>query len=566
MEHIHNIAEICHRLGVVHVILSPGSRCAPLTLAFLRHGKFEVKTISDERSAAFIALGMAMENNHPVVLVCTSGSAVYNYAPAVAEAYFAAVPLLVLTADRPEEWIGQRDGQTIFQNNIFGDHVKRSFTYPVEDGNSDTIWHGQRLVSEAVNLCVAEPKGPIHINIPLREPLYPNTDAAFAYSDGLKVVYSVEADPTLSEESVRVLNNELLGYKKVLLIAGQGSRNEAIEKALVDFCQHHKVPLVADVISNAHGIAGAIQHHDLFLANNTSEAIQPDLILSFGQSVVSKNLKLFLRQSDADHWHIQEAGQAADPFQKLSKTIWASTSDFFTRIQLNGAEAQENFKSHWEELKKRTAAVLEKNQGQELTEINVYQTVLKRIPEHTDVHLANSMAVRYANFLGLQHGANTIQFFCNRGTSGIDGSTSTALGTCLSSKRNTWLLTGDMAFFYDRNAFWNNYVPDSFAVVLFNNNGGGIFNMIPGPAKQPEGKAYFVTEQKLNAKHLSEEHGLAYFRVNQWSELEEQWNSFAACKTKKIIEIVTDVEGNTLALNQLKQKIKSLNTQYNEQQ
>ncbi|GAB3818211.1 hypothetical protein GCM10028895_15180 [Pontibacter rugosus] len=165
-----NIAEICALKGVQNVVLSPGSRCAPLTIAFARHPKLNVRTVSDERAAAFIALGMALTTGKPTVLVCTSGTAALNYAPAVAEAYFQQVPLLILTADRPPEWIDQLDGQTIRQQKVYGQHIKQSYTFPVDFSHPDATWHSERLVSEALNETVSFPAGPVHINVPLREP------------------------------------------------------------------------------------------------------------------------------------------------------------------------------------------------------------------------------------------------------------------------------------------------------------------------------------------------------------------------------------------------------------
>ena len=173
LQPIWNIAHICYKHGIENVIISPGSRSAPLTLAFARHENLNCKVVADERSAAFVALGIAQQTGKPVVLICTSGSAAYNYAPAIAEAYFQQIPLLVLTADRPPEWIDQLDGQTIRQNNIYGKHVKESYTLPVDLSHKDAIWHVGRIVSEAINLSKTYPFAPVHINAPFREPFYP---------------------------------------------------------------------------------------------------------------------------------------------------------------------------------------------------------------------------------------------------------------------------------------------------------------------------------------------------------------------------------------------------------
>jgi 2-succinyl-5-enolpyruvyl-6-hydroxy-3-cyclohexene-1-carboxylate synthase len=194
-----DLVSLCAKKGIKNAILSPGSRCAPISLAFARHPDIHARTVSDERSAAFIALGMAQQHEKPVALVCTSGSAAYNYAPAIAEAFFQQIPLLVITADRPPEWIDQWDGQTIRQAEIFGKHVKGFFSFPDEFGHPDKIWHANRLANEAINLACEYPAGPVHINIPLREPFYPETGEEFDFNQEIRCI------ETLKIPSFRVL-------------------------------------------------------------------------------------------------------------------------------------------------------------------------------------------------------------------------------------------------------------------------------------------------------------------------------------------------------------------------
>ncbi len=199
LQPIFDIAELCALKGVTQAILCPGSRCAPLTLAFSRHNNFKVRSISDERSAAFIATGIAQQSRSPVVLVCTSGSAAYNFAPAVAEAFFQQIPLIIFTADRPKEWIDQYDGQTIRQENIFGVHVKKSFSLPEDYEHGDAIWYIHRSINEAINLSEEFPKGPVHINIPFREPLYPAKNEKVTFNKNLKVISIKKSSIGLTE-------------------------------------------------------------------------------------------------------------------------------------------------------------------------------------------------------------------------------------------------------------------------------------------------------------------------------------------------------------------------------
>jgi len=208
LQPIYDIAELCARKGLENAVLCPGSRCAPLALAFTRHDKLSTKTFTDERSAGFIALGMAQQSGKPTLMLCTSGTAAYNFAPAVAEAYFSQTPLMVFTADRPAEWIAQHDGQTIYQAELFGRHVKKSFQLPQEYDHIDSQWAINRMINEAINLCMQEPRGPVHINAPFREPLYPEAKEKLTYSKDIRVMEDVLPNHTLPSEHLLPLKQE----------------------------------------------------------------------------------------------------------------------------------------------------------------------------------------------------------------------------------------------------------------------------------------------------------------------------------------------------------------------
>src|SRR5687768_9943830 len=260
---IYDIAVICAQKGLHHAILCPGSRCAPLTLAFARHPEINARTISDERSAGFIALGIAQEMKRPAILLCTSGTAAYNFAPAIAEAWFSKRPLVVFTADRPTEWIGQQDGQTIFQTGIFGRHVKHSYQLPQSYEHPDDQWAINRMVNEAINLAQQEPQGPVHINAPFREPLYPSTEEQLSFSDGVRIIEETPPSFKLRKQIEREIAEEWKSFNRILVVAGQHDFDEELNRSLSDFIEQHKVPLVGDVISNVHGIEKCIRHADL---------------------------------------------------------------------------------------------------------------------------------------------------------------------------------------------------------------------------------------------------------------------------------------------------------------
>ena len=299
LQPIFDIAELCARKGVTQAVLCPGSRCAPLTLAFTRHDDFQVKTISDERSAAFIAHGIAQQLQCPVILVCTSGSAAYNFAPAVAEAFFQQTPLVIFTADRPKEWIDQYDGQTIRQENIFGGHVKKSFSLPEDYEHTDAVWYVHRTINEAINLSNEFPKGPVHVNIPLREPLYPAKNEKIAFSKKLKVTTVEKTSIVLQDNEIEELQQKLDGFSKVLVVAGQHDFEDLLVKALDKFSSSNQAPVIGDILSNLHSNQNVIRYSDTFLSScgdDVQRSLQPELLITFGKSIISKQTKLFLRK------------------------------------------------------------------------------------------------------------------------------------------------------------------------------------------------------------------------------------------------------------------------------
>jgi 2-succinyl-5-enolpyruvyl-6-hydroxy-3-cyclohexene-1-carboxylate synthase len=565
---VFDIAELCVRKGLRQVILCPGSRCAPLTLAFTRHSQLTCRTFSDERSAGFIGLGIAQHTNEPAILLCTSGSAAYNFAPAVAEAFFSQTPLIVFTADRPAEWIGQHDGQTIYQSEIFGRHVKRSYQLPQDYSHADSVWAINRIINEAINLSRQEPMGPVHINAPFREPLYPGKEEVTSYSKDIRVIEEQEGAQTLSPSQREVITKQWPMFRKVLVVAGQQDYDAGFSNELAGFCSGGHIPFVADIISNFNDNGVTICHSDLFLgqANEAlKRSIQPDLLITFGKSLVSKNLKLFLRKyAPQQHWHIQPGGVAADTFKNLTHAFHASPHEFFkflaTLPRHGGFEdqKQQNFARLWEVEERRAVRTMQEFfPNDQLTELDVVKTVLHRLPKNSILHLANSMSVRYANIIGLLPEQTGVKVYSNRGTSGIDGCTSTALGHALMSSEINLLITGDLAFFYDRNAFWNNYVYPNLRVLLLNNHGGLIFNMIDGPASQPESPEYFITQQKLNASSLCQEFGFDYLKLDNKRKLSNYCKELFEPDGKvKIMEVETDLQLNRTTFDNLKQKIK----------
>ena len=313
---------------------------------------------------------------------------------------------------------------------------------------------------------------------------------------------------------------ELQSVGRVVVVAGQQPYNDGLNESLGGFARTYGVPIIADSIANQGSNSFTLNKHDVFLAGLDEvqkNDLRPDLLITFGQSLISKSLKLFLRNaSPKQHWHVQATGEAADTFRGLTSLIRMEPKDFFSRFSQETPTADAESLAPWQLVETKATALLEHffaADNQPFNEFSAFRPILTALATGTALHLANSMAVRYANILGIPRGQH-IEVFANRGTSGIDGCTSTAVGAALAQpERPVALLTGDVAFFFDRNAFWHNYPPPNLRVVLFNNHGGGIFRMIDGPRQQPELEEFFETRQTLTAENTAKDFNLRYFPV-----------------------------------------------------
>lgn len=519
-QHIYDLAEVCAAHGIQEAVICPGSRSAPLVLAFSNNRSITCRVIPDERTAGFIALGMAQASQKPVVLICTSGSAAYNFAPAIAEAFYQEIPLIICTADRPLEWIGQRSGQTIQQERIYGGHVKDFFNVQAED-QPEGHWLANRMMNEAILLSQSGAPGPVHLNFPFREPLYPSASDRIVFRKP-RVIQERKSTHFLDSSATAELRKTLARFDKILVVAGQSLPSKDFVHTL---SQVKNTTIIGEILSNVHGVSMSIKHADTMLGGATDEdknKLKPGLLITWGKGIVSKNTKLFLRKFPADqHWHIQEDGMVADTFQHLTQIIRCSP-EFFCKEILNKSPAsarvksiRKNYLKHWLLKNESTQSIIDSFVKKSGTEAEIVQTILSTLPTRCGLHLANSMSVRHANLIGLTPNRSGVKVFSNRGTSGIDGCTSTAVGHQLKNKDPQVLITGDVAFFYDGNAFWHNEKPTGLRICLINNKGGRIFQIIDGPRDRQEAEPYFVGPQPKNAETFCAENRIAYQRVLQ---------------------------------------------------
>lgn len=517
--------------GIRHVIICPGSRNAPLTLAFTRNPQAICYSLVDERSAAYTAMGMALALNSPVAIVCTSGTAVLNLYPAICESYYSQIPLLVITADRPPELIDQWDGQCIHQSNIFEKHILGSFTFNPANPHLD--------LDSAISLCSFPKKGPVHINVPLAEPLYEAKNDHFEYEKLEPVSKSAQV---LSDSFPKDFN-----YKRVMLLAGAdfcGQRHSSIIDKLVNM---GKVVVIADIISGLHGTQTA-PNWDAYLsvANDYEKAmLQPELLISIGKFTISKGLKKFLKQyKPQTHWHVTSNHSIADPFETKPLEISCDENIFLNQLLLECDSADKTYTELWQKAGAAAAESLDQLfDNSTFNEFSAINTLINDLPQHICLQVANSMPIRYVSFLAEK--LKNVSIYCNRGTSGIDGSNSTAAGFSMIQNELTLLLTGDLSFFYDINGLWNSYLKPNFKIIVLNNGGGGIFRLIDGPSDLPEREHFFSTSSKRTCKNLAEEFNFAYYNANDFSNLRTEFQSMLKMNDKPaILEIFTDSEKN----------------------
>ena len=533
------IIAACRQFEIETVVISPGSRNAPLTIGFSNHKDFETLSIVDERCAAFFALGIAQQTLKPVALVCTSGSALLNYYPAIAEAYYSQIPLVVISADRPAHLIDIGDGQTIRQENVFKNHILYSANLKEFDAENSI-----KALSKAFSI-LRQVKGPIHINAPFNEPLY---ETIATMNDFRFITEESDLQDTIDYEN---LASQWNSAKKKMILVGVHSPNAALEILLDKVADDPSVLVFTETTSNLYN-KRFVNSIDNLIFNLTEEeftSLQPDILLTFGGMIVSKKIKKFLRDySPKEHWHVNEL-RAFDTYQVLSKHLKIDSHSFFKHFcELVDYDNKSTYESTWTYYKQR---IREKHNHYIKTapysDLKVFEQVLKVIPDFSEVQFSNSAIIRYSQLFEMN---STITVFCNRGTSGIDGSTSTALGAAYATQKPTTLITGDLSFFYDSNALWNNYIPTDVRIVIINNSGGGIFKIIPGPKKSTALK-YFETPHCLTAEHLCTMFGFEYSTAHNLKTLAEEIVGFYDKSDKpKVLEVFTPSDLNDLVLKE----------------
>ncbi len=539
------LVETLSRLGLAHVVLSPGSRSTPLTLAFARHPRISRTVMVDERSAAFFALGLARRSRRPVALVCTSGSAVANYFPAVIEAHEAEVPLLLLTADRPPEMRACHSGQTIDQQKIFGDYVRWQHEVAVPEASLSLLRYLRQTVVQAWRASLGAPAGPVHLNLPFRDPLAPPGEAGEAIAvEGLDDAFFVHVgertEPERAETRVIVRATTPRG----VIVAGQADPADpaAYVQAVLDVSARTGWPVLADALSpiRFHAPRGApvVTTYDTVLRDESAaRALVPEQVLCLGGWPTSKVLRAWLERSGARCLLLAEGAANRDALHLRTEQRAGSVE----RLTVDGVlAADRDYRTRWMRLEADARSRLDAElAGEErLFEGKAAWLLARTLPMGATWCVASSMPVRDLEYF-VPASESGLRVQCSRGANGIDGTLSTALGAAEGGPPAV-LLTGDLAFLHDSNGLLTaKALRGSLTVILINNNGGGIFEHLPIAAHEPPFEELFATPQTVDMGALVRAHGVEHRVFGSWPEFERAVGELPA-RGVRVWELRTD--------------------------
>ena len=565
----------CLKFDFFDVVVSPGSRNVPLAIGFASNKKFKCYSIVDERSAAFFALGLSQKSKKPTILICTSGSALLNYYPAVAEAYYSEIPLIILSADRPEYKINIGDGQTINQSNVFEKNIlysnslKQDCSHATEEiikSNLQKIVNdkadyskieklqksiqknNEEIIEIAFNFSINKMQ-PVHLNVPMEEPLYEFNDSP---SISVKVKKKTEKKPSLTDldNFYKAINKA----SKIMILIGVSDGNILSKKSIqkINSCssiivmkEHTSNVFNESFISNIDRLIGPIE----LQSNSDSlfDELSPEIVISLGGMIVSKKIKSFLRNyKPRKHFHIGN-NISKDSFYSGVEHINITANKFFENIDLNKSDSK--YFEKWNQLDcskldlhNRYMKVIN------FSDLKVFEILTNWIPKKYNIQVANSTPIRYFQLFDLK---NKNMMFANRGTSGIDGSTSTAIGSSVQNDSPVLLVTGDLSFFYDVNALWNNHIPKNFRIIIINNSGGGIFKILPGFKENNLFSEFIETQHNLSARLIAKMFNFNYTRVSTKFGLNLYLRTFFKnSKKPKILEIKTSSVKSTKILKE----------------
>ncbi|GEK32155.1 2-succinyl-5-enolpyruvyl-6-hydroxy-3-cyclohexene-1-carboxylate synthase [Kurthia zopfii] len=553
-EYVYQMISALSSYGVKDVVISPGSRSTPLAYAFASSKEFRIVRHVDERSAGFLALGMAKTASAPVVLLCTSGTAAANYFPAIVEAYYARIPLIVLTADRPHELRGVGAPQAIDQPNLYGHHVKWTVDLPIPDGESPTLPHIERHMARATSLAMTSPRGPVHINVPFREPLL------IHFKDELPAITFNQADLaelTPTARGIDLLEQAIKSAEKGFLIIGEMDQSVS-QDILWSFIRHLKWPVLVESLSHLRSnipedcMMYIVEHYDSILKNDLfKQHMAPDTVIRFGAQPVSKPLTLFMKAvKPATIITVDEDALFRDPLAVTTNHIQAQLGEWLTTVDCFDQIFEKDYLMKWLAANDIATQFVKQYIQNEQDEGALAGLLFERLEDGADLFASSSMPIRDVDTFFCKT-EKDVQVFANRGTNGIDGVVSTAIGTQLVTNRELYLLIGDLSFLHDSNGLIaSRYQDVNLTVVVMNNDGGGIFSYLAQSTVEAHFEQLFGTATGLTFDHLAAMYDAQYDVVKSKEEF------IAAIHTSKkkplrIIEVMTDRQENVVTHRKL---------------
>ena len=546
------VVDLLKKHHVKNIVFSPGSRNAPLVIGFNGDDYFKTKVLVDERSAAFFALGMAQQLNEPVVICSTSGSAVLNYSPAIVEAFYQKIPLIIITADRPPEWVDHGEGQSMRQYKVYENFIAESYNLPMLD-HPDALWQTGVMTNEAFHVSKLLSK-PVHLNFPFREPLY---KTELKPSQTGKKITHFKTNKSINEEQIKSLQKNWGKHNKKMIVCGSLKKSSALNKILIELNNDPSVCIITETTSNL--------YHEKFISciDRTLERINdnptffPEIVITIGNSIISKKLKKLLRKNKPqEHWHVEETNRAQDIFSSLTHFIPINPEEFFKEF-LAGYQSNKdsNFSTDWSlEFEKSEENHLQYLTSSIWSDLKAHYLIQKQLNgKKVNLQMGNSTSVRYVQLFQQQ---KDLKYNSNRGVSGIDGSSSTAVGAASVTDDLTILITGDLSFIYDQHALWNKEIPRNLKIIVVNNQGGGIFNIISGPKTTPYSKEFFETSHELSLEKIAATFKINYQKATNEIQAIECLNNIFKSEDMEIIELFTGNIENENVLNDYFRNIK----------
>ena len=551
-ENVNILTSLLLEYGVSDAVVCPGSRNAPIVHNLSVCEAIRCRPVTDERSAAFYALGLAIATRRPTVVCVTSGSALLNVMPAVAEAAYQHVPLVVISADRPQQWIDQLDGQTIPQSDALGRFVRKAVQLP-EPHNDEERWLCRRLVNEAMHLATCRQGAPVHINVPISEPLFEfNTEQLPQLSRFNNIKRAAIKDASMD------MPDAFHEAKRPMIVIGQLAHGTVSHETIRSLSEKYVV--MSEPLSNPSYMTIHFDEAIRYIVSDNSSinddeddktAYYPDYVIYVGDTLVSKPARRFLRNAKAPSCLITpDAADIHDPLMTLTDIVECDT-DSINALLASLCDAPDTdercrFHDRWQSFLDAYAAHADAYAPEysQMATVKYFEEQLADLDIDICVHYANSSAVRLACIYA-QH-----YVWCNRGVNGIEGSLSTAAGFSLATHDMTVCVIGDLSFFYDQNALWNSNLRGNLRIILLNNRGGGIFRQLPGLSDSPAADDLVMASHENTAQGICTQNDIGYMSAKNMDEMQIGIVTLLTRESERpmLLEVFTDSNDDVKAL------------------